>query len=76
MKIQQSTDGGLTWVDSTLVTVFDGPGYDPDYSNPVLTETSTAARISELTTGTTYHFKLVVTGGSKAGDSNTITTIY
>lgn len=76
MKVQQSTDGGSTWTDSALVAVFDGPSYNPNYVSPILTETSSAVRIGGLVTGTTYDIKLVVMGGSKAGDSNIIHTTY
>ncbi|KGA80657.1 hypothetical protein [Lysinibacillus fusiformis] len=76
MKVQQSTDGGINWIDSTLVAVFDGPNFNPNYNNPILTETSYGVRIGGLMVGTTYHLKLVVTGGIKDGDSNIVVTTY
>ncbi|WP_342532479.1 hypothetical protein MHB40_13290 [Lysinibacillus sp. FSL K6-0057] len=45
MKVQQSIDGGLTWVVSTLVAVFDGPNYNVKYISPILTELSYGVRI-------------------------------
>ncbi|QVY61309.1 S-layer homology domain-containing protein [Cytobacillus gottheilii] len=75
MKVLQSIDGGQTWTDSVVVSVYDGP--NGNYiGTSTLTETNTGVRVSELTAGTYYEFKIVVTGGEHAGDSNIISTIY
>ncbi|MBD0382592.1 hypothetical protein, partial [Paenibacillus sedimenti] len=59
VKVQQSTDGGTTWTDSATSAALD--------------QSSTAATVTGLTTATTFDFKLVVTGGSNAGNSNVVT---
>lgn len=59
--LKQSVDNGSTWTDSTV----DVP----------LTADSTSALATGLTNGQTYQFKLVVTGGPRAGDSN-IETVF
>lgn len=58
LKIQQSTDDGKTWSDST--------------TNATLTETSTVADVIGLDASTVYKFRLVVTGGENAGISNIV----
>ncbi len=75
MKVLQSTDGGQTWTDSVVVSVYDGPN-GSYIGTSTLSETNTGVRVSELTAGTYYEFKIVVTGGKHAGDSNIISTIY
>ncbi|MCJ1908241.1 hypothetical protein [Planococcus ruber] len=75
MKVQQSSDGGETWLDSTITSVFDGPG--ENYTGTTtLTETSTAVRVGGLTSGTSYDFKLVGTDEGKEIESNTVRTTY
>lgn len=59
--LKQSTDGGNTWTDSA-----------PD--SP-LDSSSTTALLTGLTNGQEYKFKLIITGGARAGESNTVTTI-
>ncbi|MCI2000550.1 MAG: S-layer homology domain-containing protein [Clostridia bacterium] len=56
LKIQQSTDGGKTWSDST--------------TSNTLTGDSTIAGVTGLSPNKTYKFKLIVTGGDNAGTSN------
>ncbi|MGD6942419.1 S-layer homology domain-containing protein [Cytobacillus gottheilii] len=75
MKVLQSIDGGQTWTDSVVVSVYDGPN-GSYIGTSTLSETNTGVRVSELTAGTYYEFKIVVTGGDHAGDSNIISTIY
>ncbi len=58
VKVQQSDNGGETWTDST--------------TSGALTAASTTATVTGLTQNTAYKFKLVVTGGSHAGDSNVV----
>ncbi len=60
VTLKQSLDGGLTWKNSST-------------SSP-LNKSSTLALVTGLVNGTTYQFKLVVVGGSRAGDSN-VTTV-
>ena len=55
VKIQQSTDNGGTWTDSSVQTA--------------LTATSNAAVVTGLTPSTAYRFRLVVAGGNYAGSS-------
>ena len=59
VKIQQSTNSGATWTDST---------------HTALLATSTTATVTNLSPTTTYKFRLVVTGGTLAG-SSTIETV-
>lgn len=59
VTLKQSEDGGLNWTTSST-------------SSP-LNSGSTSTEVLGLTNGTTYRFKLVVVGGSRAGDSNIIT---
>ena len=58
VKIRQSSDGGTNWTDSI--------------TSETLTDTSTTATVTGLSQNTAYKFKLVVTGGSHAGDSNIV----
>ena len=58
VKIRQSSDGGTNWTDSI--------------TSETLTDTSTTATVIGLSQNTAYKFKLVVTGGSHAGDSNIV----
>jgi hypothetical protein len=58
VKIRQSSDGGMNWTDSI--------------TSAALTGTSTTATVIGLSQNTSYKFKLVVTGGSYAGDSNIV----
>ncbi|MBD0384934.1 hypothetical protein ICC18_33660, partial [Paenibacillus sp. WST5] len=58
VKVQQSTDGGTTWTDSTTSAALD--------------QSSTTATVTGLTQSTAYKFQVVVTGGSKAGNSNVV----
>ncbi|NLI91256.1 MAG: cell wall-binding repeat-containing protein [Peptococcaceae bacterium] len=55
--LQQSINGGTSWTNVSSVS---------------LTAASTSATVTGLTNGQTYHFKLVVSGGTKAGDSNIV----
>ncbi len=55
VKIQQSTNGGTTWSDST--------------TSASLNATSTSATVTGLTANTSYKFRLVVTGGNNEGNS-------
>ena len=57
IRIEQSTDGGTTWTEATT---------------GVIEPTATTATVSGLIGATTYQFKLVVTGGYNAGDSNVV----
>jgi putative cell wall-binding protein len=61
VTLQQSLDGGLTWKNSS--------------TSSTLNQSSTSALVTGLVNGSTYQFKLVVVGGSRAGDSNVITLI-
>lgn len=58
VTIRQSSDGGMNWTDSI--------------TSASLTGTSTTAIVTGLSQNTAYKFKLVVTGGSHAGDSNIV----
>jgi uncharacterized repeat protein (TIGR02543 family) len=58
IKIQQSTDEGSTWADATT--------YETLFSD------ATTAVVIGLTKNTAYQFKLVVDGGTTAGESNSI----
>ncbi len=60
VKVQQSSNGGTIWTDSVT---------------GALTAASTTATVTGLTQNTAYKFKLVVTGGSHAGDSNIVDVI-
>ncbi|MBW7476438.1 S-layer homology domain-containing protein [Paenibacillus oenotherae] len=55
VKIQQSTNGGSTWTDSTTASA--------------LSASSTSATVTGLTPNTSYKFRLAVTGGANAGGS-------
>lgn len=57
--LQQSTDGGTTWMDSTTTVE--------------LNAASTAATATSLFAGQTYQFRVFAVGGSKAGYSNVVT---
>lgn len=58
VSLRYSTDGGTTW--SNAVTT------------ETLTKDSSSATATGLTNGQQYRFKLVVTGGIRAGDSNVV----
>ncbi len=58
VKVQQSTDDGVSWTDSTTTSV--------------LSDISTEAIVTNLIPSTAYKFKLVITGGSYAGESNIV----
>ena len=58
VKVQQSLHGANTWFDATTGAIAND---------------STTATVTGLTAATAYDFKLVVTGGENAGDSNTVT---
>lgn len=55
--LKQSSNGGTTWINSTTAS---------------LSASSTTATATGLTNGQVYSFKLVISGGSKAGDSNIV----
>jgi hypothetical protein len=55
--LEQSTDSGTTWDGATT---------------GILSDASASATATGLTANTTYEFKLAVTGGSYAGDSNPV----
>jgi len=57
IEIQQSTDDGETW--------------EKAYT-PAINPAATSSTVVGLTAGETYKFKLVVTGGNNAGDSNEV----
>jgi len=57
--LEQSTDGGINWSISTVLNA--------------LNASSTTATVTGLTNGQSYRFRLVVSGGSRAGTSNVIT---
>lgn len=57
VTLKQSTNGS-TWVNASAGT---------------LKANSTSATAAGLVNGTLYYFKLVIVGGSRAGDSNTVT---
>ncbi|NBD23758.1 S-layer homology domain-containing protein [Paenibacillus glycinis] len=58
--VEQSTDGGTTWTAATTDAL------DAD---------STGATVTGLTNGTTYHFRVIVTGGAKEGESNVVSAL-
>ncbi|MGI6534803.1 MAG: S-layer homology domain-containing protein [Peptococcia bacterium] len=58
IAIQQSTDGGSNWENATTFEA--------------LSSGANSAVVTGLTKDTSYQFKLVVTGGITAGESNTI----
>ncbi|MGB7605348.1 MAG: S-layer homology domain-containing protein, partial [Lutisporaceae bacterium] len=58
IKIQQSLHGADTWSDSTTTVA--------------IATNATSATVTGLSVGTAYDFRLVVTGGSNAGNSNTV----
>jgi subtilisin family serine protease len=58
VKIEQSSDNGVTWTESTT-------------SNPVTADSSTAVVIG-LTENTSYKFRVRVTGGLNVGISNVV----
>lgn len=58
VTLKRSVDGGVTWTTAS--------------TSSSLTASSTSAMTTGLTNGLTYQFKLVVVGGSRAGDSNII----
>lgn len=57
VKVQQSLHNANTWSDAITGAIANN---------------ATTATVTGLTAGTAYDFKLVVTGGSNAGDSNTV----
>lgn len=57
LKVQVSSDGGTTWVDGTHVA---------------LLATSTSTIVTSLNSGSAYKFRLVITGGDYAGNSNVV----
>jgi len=59
--LKQSTDGGKTWVNAK--------------TTETLTKDSKSATVTGLTNGVEYYFKLVVTGGTRAGESNVVNAI-
>jgi len=56
--VKQSSDGGATWSAATV--------------EGALTAASTGAKVTGLTNGTTYRFRVDVEGGSRAGQSNVV----
>ena len=54
--LMQSIDGGNSWSPSSVR----------------LDKNSLFAMVFGLSEGTTYHFQLIVTGGSRAGESNVV----
>ncbi|QHA01537.1 hypothetical protein GQ588_13255 [Dehalobacter restrictus] len=61
ISLKQSIDGGATWQTSSTTSV--------------LSSSSTSAVVTGLINGQTYLFKLIVTGGNRAGDSNTFSLV-
>ncbi|WP_410720252.1 hypothetical protein [Brevibacillus sp. SIMBA_076] len=55
--LMQSIDGGNNW----------------SPANVNVNKNSLLAMVFGLSPGTTYHFQLIVTGGSRAGESNVVT---
>lgn len=64
--IQQSIDGGFTWSTSNI-------NYTNYGDDKILDQNDTRVQVDLLQPNTTYMFKLVVTGGGRAGDSNIVT---
>ncbi|MBW7477847.1 hypothetical protein K0T92_24360, partial [Paenibacillus oenotherae] len=58
LAIEQSTDGGTTWSAATTSGVLGG--------------SDTSATVTGLSANTSYSFRLVVTGGANAGNSNAV----
>lgn len=58
VKVQQSTDNGVTWTDSE--------------TQDTLTAASTSVRVTGLINGTSYSLRVVVEGGAYAGSSNVV----
>lgn len=62
---EQSTDGGNHWSASPI-------SYTNHGNDTVLDENDTRIHLGPLQSNTSYMFRLVVTGGSRAGVSNIV----
>ncbi|MEK0314780.1 S-layer homology domain-containing protein [Cohnella sp. 56] len=61
VTVEQSSDGGANWTTAT--------------TSGAVAASSTSATVTGLANGTTYKFRLVVTGGAHEGNSNAVSTL-
>ncbi|SOB90619.1 hypothetical protein SAMN05880501_101187 [Ureibacillus xyleni] len=72
--VMQSTDNGSTWTESNIISIYKNGSFQTGVT--ILDETHNGVRIDGLVHGITYKFKMVIIGGSYAGNTNVITHTY
>ncbi|MFJ8266810.1 hypothetical protein [Peribacillus asahii] len=74
--LEQSNDGGNTWNPSHIYYSPYGDLDKVDANDQAGLQADPYVTVDQLTSGNTYIFRLVVTGGSKAGTSNQATITF